>query len=73
MSNLTHVLSAIEHGDAIAGIGFDQTTSANDPTAQAEIVPTGDPRSGLRTSPGAPVIWNIPKIRSQLAELGLNW
>ena len=25
------------------------------------------------TSIGGPVIWNIPKIRGQLAELGLDW
>jgi WD40 repeat protein len=25
------------------------------------------------TSVGGPVIWNIPKIRAQLAELGLDW
>ena len=25
------------------------------------------------TSGGGPVIWNIPNIRAQLAELGLDW
>jgi hypothetical protein len=25
------------------------------------------------TSVGGPVIWNIPEIREQLAELGLDW